>query len=85
MDGLGGEIWGDIRPVVRVLIGKLAIALLVLGFCGCVYAALRGLAMAGYPSEVISIFQVLDEIASVIVVAMTCMKLIIALYAALFK
>jgi hypothetical protein len=50
-----------------------------------VYGALRGLAMAGYPPEVISIFQVLDEIAGVIVVAMTCMKLIIALYAVLFK
>lgn len=84
MNGLAGEIWEDVKPVARVLIADLAITLLVLGFLGCIYAALRGLAIAGYPQQAISIFQTLDEITGAIVVAMACAKLVRGLYAALF-
>jgi hypothetical protein len=79
------DVWEDIRPAARALVGDVAIFVLVLAALAVAYLGLRSLRVIGYNQARLETFDLIHYCAYLVVLVMLLLDLIIKIGARVLK
>jgi hypothetical protein len=79
------DVWEDIRPAARALLGDMAIFLIGLLVLAVVYLALHVLRVIGYDQARLEIFELMHYITYLVVFAMLLLDLILKVGTLIWK
>ena len=79
------DVWEDIRPAARALVGDVAIFVLVLAGLSLVYLGLRTLRVIGYDQTRLETFDLIHYYAYLVVLVMLLLDLIVKIGARVLK
>ena len=79
------DVWEDIRPPVRAIVGDVAIFMVVLAGLAIVFVGLHTLRITGYDQRRLDIFETIHYWAYLVVLVMLLLDLIAKIGAHVFK